>query len=450
VPWELGIAETHQVLVKNDLRGRVALQADGQMRTGRDVVIAALLGAEEFGFATAPLVASGCILMRKCHLNTCPVGIATQNPELRKKFEGKPEHVIRFMFYVAEEARQLMAKLGFRTITEMVGRVDRLKTRNVSDHWKTSRLDFSKVLYTAERAPGVAVFKSQEQDHGIAGAFDQRLLELCKPSLERREPVELRLSVRNIHRTVGTMLAGEVTRRHGALGLPESTIKVHFEGTAGQSFGCFMVNGMDFSLSGDANDYVGKAMSGGVLSIRPPEGSTFAADENVLVGNTVLYGATGGRAFFNGVAGERFAVRNSGATTVVEGVGDHGCEYMTGGLVVILGSTGRNFAAGMSGGIAYVFDEHNQFADKCNLEMVTLERVSEGDESGSLRALLEEHVRRTGSKKGQRLLANWGTSETQFVKVFPNEWRRVLGERAEAAREERKLPVYNEPRQAAG
>jgi glutamate synthase domain-containing protein 3 len=388
--------------------------------------------------------------MRKCHLNTCPVGIATQNPELRKKFAGKPEHVIRFMFYVAEEARQLMAKLGFRTITEMVGRVDRLKTRNVSDHWKTSRLDFSKVLYTAERAPGVAVFKSQEQDHGIASAFDQQLLQMCKPALEHGKPVELKLSVRNIHRTVGTMLAGEVTRRHGPLGLPESTIKVFFDGTAGQSFGCFMVNGMDFSLSGDANDYVGKAMSGGVLAIHPPRGSTYAADENVLVGNTVLYGATGGRAFFNGVAGERFAVRNSGATTVVEGVGDHGCEYMTGGLVVILGRTGRNFAAGMSGGLANVFDEEGRFASNCNMEMVTLERLADTEEIATLRSLLEEHVRRTESKKGQRLLASWATSVNQFVKVFPNEWRRVLVERAEAA--QRKLAVRSErePRQAAG
>jgi glutamate synthase (NADPH) large chain len=451
VPWELGIAETHQVLVKNDLRGRVALQADGQMRTGRDVVIAALLGAEEFGFATAPLVASGCILMRKCHLNTCPVGIATQNPELRKKFAGKPEHVIRFMFYVAEEARQLMARLGFRTITEMVGRVDRLKTRNVSDHWKTSRLDFSKVLYTAERAPGVAVFKSQEQDHGIASAFDQQLIALCKPALDHGTAVSLKLSVRNIHRTVGTMLAGEVTRRHGPLGLPAGTIKVRFEGTAGQSFGCFMVNGMEFELSGDANDYVGKAMSGGVLAIYPPVGSTYAADENVLVGNTVLYGATGGRAFFNGVAGERFAVRNSGATTVVEGAGDHGCEYMTGGLVVILGSTGRNFAAGMSGGLAYVFDEKGRFRDNCNLEMVTLERLSDAEEIATLRALIEEHVTRTGSKKGQRLLSSWNASISQFLKVFPNEWRRVLVERAEAA-QERKIALRSdrEPRQAAG
>ncbi len=451
VPWELGVAETHQVLVKNDLRSRVSLQADGQMRTGRDVVIAALLGAEEFGFATAPLVASGCILMRKCHLNTCPVGIATQNPELRKKFAGKPEHVIRFMFYVAEETRQLMAKLGFRKITDMVGRVDKLKSRNVSDHWKTSRLDFSKVLFTAERAPGVGVFKSQEQDHGIASAFDQQLLTLCRPALDHGKPVSLRLSVRNIHRTVGTMLAGEVTRRHGAAGLPEGTIKVSFEGTAGQSFGCFMVNGMDFVLSGDANDYVGKAMSGGVLAIHPPRGSTYAADESVLVGNTVLYGATGGRAFFNGVAGERFAVRNSGALTVVEGVGDHGCEYMTGGLVVILGHTGRNFAAGMSGGLAYVFDDQGQFSNHCNTEMVTLERLNDAEDIASLRALLEEHVERTGSKKAQRLLGAWNASVGQFVKVFPNEWRRVLGERAEAA-QERKLQIRSErePRHAAG
>ncbi len=451
VPWELGIAETHQVLVKNDLRGRVSLQADGQMRTGRDVVIAALLGAEEFGFATAPLVASGCILMRKCHLNTCPVGIATQNPELRKKFEGKPEHVIRFMFYVAEEAREVMAKLGFRTVTEMVGRVDRLKTRNVSDHWKTSRLDFSKVLMPASAAPGVSVFKSQEQDHGIDVAFDRELIEKCSPAIEQRTPVALKLSVRNIHRTVGTMLAGEITRKHGPAGLPEGTVRVSFEGTAGQSFGAFMVRGMDFTLSGDANDYVGKAMSGGRLAIHPPKGSTYAADQSTLVGNTVLYGATGGRAFFNGTAGERFGVRNSGATTVVEGVGDHGCEYMTGGLVVILGETGRNFGAGMSGGLAYVLDEAGQFPSLCNTEMVTLEGVSDAEEIASLRALLEEHVQCTGSRKAQRLLDNWGASVRSFVKVFPNEWRRVLKERAEVTLERKSTPrAEREPRQAAG
>ncbi|HKO92696.1 MAG TPA: glutamate synthase large subunit [Polyangiaceae bacterium] len=451
VPWELGIAETHQVLVKNDLRGRVSLQADGQMRTGRDVVIAALLGAEEFGFATAPLVASGCILMRKCHLNTCPVGIATQNPELRKKFEGKPEHVIRFMFYVAEETRRLMAKLGFRTINEMVGRVDRLRTRNVSDHWKTSRLDFSKVLFKAEAAPGVSVYKTQEQDHGVDVAFDQQLIALCKPALEQREPQKLELSVRNIHRTVGTMLAGEITRRHGPAGLPDGTIRIQFEGTAGQSFGAFLVRGMDFTLSGDANDYVGKAMSGGRMAIHPPRGSTYAADESTLVGNTVLYGATGGRAFFNGTAGERFGVRNSGATTVVEGVGDHGCEYMTGGLVVILGETGRNFGAGMSGGLAYVLDEAGQFATLCNTEMVTLEPLSDAEDIATLRALIEEHVSCTDSKKGRRLLDNWATSVRSFIKVFPNEWRRVLKERAELA-PERKLPLRTErePRQAAG
>jgi glutamate synthase domain-containing protein 2/glutamate synthase domain-containing protein 3 len=451
VPWELGIAETHQVLVKNDLRSRVALQADGQMRTGRDVVIAALLGAEEFGFATAPLVASGCILMRKCHLNTCPVGIATQNPELRKKFEGKPEHVIRFMFYVAEDARQLMAKLGFRKITDMVGRVDKLKSRNVSDHWKTSRLDFSKVLFSAPAAPGVRVFKTQAQSHGIDSAYDQKLLELCQPALDHGTPVSLRLTVRNIHRTVGTMLAGELTRRHGPMGLPNATIKVHFDGTAGQSFGCFMVNGMDFVLSGDANDYVGKAMSGGCLTIHPPQGSTYPADQSVLVGNTVLYGATGGRAFFNGVAGERFGVRNSGATTVVEGVGDHGCEYMTGGTVVILGATGRNFAAGMSGGLAYVLDETGRFASHCNTEMVTLEALSDADEIATVRSLVEEHVGRTGSKKGQRILSSWSTSVGLFVKVFPNEWRRVLGERTDGAQDRKQaLRSEREPRQAAG
>jgi glutamate synthase (NADPH/NADH) large chain len=449
VPWELGLAETHQVLVKNDLRSRVIVQADGQMRTGRDVVIAALLGAEEFGFATAPLVASGCILMRKCHLNTCPVGIATQDPELRKKFTGKPEHVIRFMFYVAEDVRQHMAKLGFRTLTEMVGHVEKLKARNVSDHWKACRLDFSKVLMKASAAPGVGVFKTQEQDHGVQSSFDQQLLELCKPTLESKKPVDVTLAVRNIHRTVGAMLAGEVTRRFGEAGLPPSTIKVRFTGTAGQSFGCFMVDGMDFVLAGDSNDYVGKAMSGGVLAIHPPEGSTYDADTNVLLGNTALYGATGGRAFFNGVAGERFCVRNSGATAVVEGVGDHACEYMTGGVAVVLGKTGRNFAAGMSGGFAYVLDEDGLFEQRCNEGMVSLEPLSEPSDIAMVKELLEEHHARTGSRKARRLLARWEHTVARFVKVFPDEYRRVLRERAQVERAPEPAQNREQP-QAAG
>lgn len=451
VPWELGLAETHQVLVKNDLRSRVILQTDGQMRTGRDVVVAAMLGAEEFGFATAPLVATGCILMRKCQLNTCPVGIATQDPALRKKFSGKPEHVIRFMFYVAEEARKHMARLGFRSITEMVGRVDRLRARNTSDHWKTSRLDFSRVLQPADAAPGVGVCKSRDQEHGVESAFDQQLLQLCSSALDSGKPVDLRLPVRNIHRTVGAMLAGEVSRRHGPEGLPPGTIRVRFSGTAGQSFGCFLVDGMEFSLAGDANDYVGKAMSGGVLSIYPPDGTQYEPHENVLVGNTVLYGATGGRAFFNGVAGERFCVRNSGATAVVEGVGDHGCEYMTGGITVVLGKTGRNFGAGMSGGFAYVLDEHDEFSSRCNHEMVALEPLSDPAEIAALRQLVNDHAQHTGSKLARHLLANWAGSVAKFVKVFPNEYRRVLGERAARANGEADgTSVGDQPQQVAG
>ena len=425
VPWELGLAETHQVLVKNDLRSRTKLQADGQMRTGRDVVIAALLGAEEFGFATAPLVASGCILMRKCHLNTCPVGIATQDPELRKKFTGQPEHVVRFMFYVAEEARKLMSELGFRTITDMIGHVDRLKVRTDIAHWKASRLDFSDVLKPADRAPGVDVHKTIQQDHGVERSLDVELIERCKETLETRKRVELTVPVRNLHRTVGGQLAGEISRRFGNKGLPAGTVRIRFEGTAGQSFGAWMVDGMEFTLSGDANDYVGKGMSGGVLAIHPPKGATFKADENIIVGNVVLYGATGGTAFFNGKAGERFAVRNSGAVTVVEGVGDHGCEYMTGGRVLIIGQTGRNFAAGMSGGFAYVLDEDGQFEKRCNLEMVELEGMS-ADDAAFVADLLERHHELTRSEKAKRLLTRWENTLAKFVKVVPIEYRRVL------------------------
>ncbi|HVU02700.1 MAG TPA: glutamate synthase large subunit [Polyangiaceae bacterium] len=427
VPWELGLAETHQVLVKNDLRSRTVLQADGQLRTGRDVVIAALLGAEEFGFATAPLVASGCILMRKCHLNTCPVGIATQDPELRKKFTGQPEHVIRFMFYVAEEARKHMAELGFRTVNEMIGRVDKLRVRKDVKHWKASRLDFSDVLKPADRAPGVEVHKTIQQDHGVERSLDVELIERAKETLETGARAELTMPIRNVHRTVGGQLAGEISRRFGKKGLPHGTLRVHFDGTAGQSFGAWMVDGMMFTLAGDGNDYVGKGMSGGVLAIRPPLGTTYKADENIIVGNTVLYGATGGSAFFNGMAGERFCVRNSGAVAVVEGVGDHGCEYMTGGRAVIIGKTGRNFAAGMSGGFAYVLDEDGMFEKRCNLEMVELEGLSAEDAS-FVAALLERHHEATRSEKAKRLLTNWEATLTKFVKVVPIEYRRVLQE----------------------
>ncbi len=439
VPWELGLAETHQVLVKNDLRSRTILQADGQMRTGRDVVIAALLGAEEFGFATAPLVASGCILMRKCHLNTCPVGIATQDPELRKKFTGTPEHVIRFMFYVAEEARTHMAQLGFRKIEEMIGRVDKLRVRSDIQHWKASRLDFSDVLKPADRATGVEVCHTIAQDHGVERSLDVQLIERCKETLETGKRVEFSMPIRNVHRTAGGQLAGEISRRFGMRGLPSGTVRVRFEGTAGQSFGAWLVDGMEFSLSGDANDYVGKGMSGGVLAIHPPRGTTFHADENIIVGNTVLYGATGGTAFFNGKAGERFAVRNSGAIAVVEGVGDHGCEYMTGGRVVIIGATGRNFAAGMSGGFAYVLDEDAQFEKRSNLEMVELESLN-AEDAAFVADLLERHHELTRSEKAKRLLTKWEKTLSKFVKVVPIEYRRVLQE-MEKQRAEKSSPV---------
>ncbi len=424
IPWEIGLAETHQVLVKNDLRSRVFLQTDGQMRTGRDVVIATLLGAEEYGFATAPLVASGCIMMRKCHLNTCPVGIATQDPVLRKKFAGKPEHVIRFMFYVAEEVRELMAQLGFRTINEMVGRVDKLGIKD-NLHWKARRLDFSDLLHPAEIREGVGHFKSQEQEHGLEKSIDNDLIKQCAPALERREAVELDLTVRNLNRTVGGMLAGEVARRYGEAGLPEGTIQLNFSGTAGQSFGAFATPGMHIHLEGDANDYIGKGMAGGVISVRPPRTSSIEADKNIIVGNTSLYGATGGRAFISGKAGERFCVRNSGATAVVEGVGDHGCEYMTGGRLICIGETGRNFAAGMSGGYAYVLDENDTFEQRCNMGMVELEALSTED-AAYVAELLEQHVDFTGSEKAKQLLANWERTLGAFKKVIPVEYRRVL------------------------
>ncbi|GMV19238.1 MAG: glutamate synthase [Polyangiaceae bacterium] len=440
VPWELGLAETHQVLVKNDLRSRVIVQTDGQMRTGRDVVFAALLGAEEFGFATAPLVASGCIMMRKCHLNTCPVGVATQDPELRKKFAGQPEHVIRFMFYVAEEARELMSQLGFRTIQEMIGRVDRIRPRDLSEHFKARKLDMSAVLAVAERGAGVEVCKSLDQEHGLERSLDHQLLPRVRPAIEAREPVALAVPIRNVHRTVGAMLAGEIARRHGRAGLPEGTLRLDFEGSAGQSFGAFAVHGMHLTLEGDANDYVGKGLSGGTLSVRPPRGATFRSDESVLVGNVALYGATSGKAFISGVAGERFAVRNSGATAVVEGVGDHGCEYMTGGRVVVIGRTGRNFAAGMSGGYAYVLDEDGRFESRCNPELVALEPLGP-DDAAFVAALLDEHRRATGSAKAAELVARWEETLPRLLKVVPLEYRRVL----ERLEEQKRTSLGDEP-----
>jgi glutamate synthase domain-containing protein 2/glutamate synthase domain-containing protein 3 len=426
-PWELGLAEAHQVLVMNDLRGRVRLQTDGKLQTGRDVTIAALLGAEEFGFSTAPLVAMGCIMMRKCHLNTCPVGIATQDPALRAKFQGTPENVINFFFFIAEHVRQYMAQMGFRSFDEMVGRVDMLDTRNADDHWKAKDLDLSAILYYPEMPSRIARRCVQAQDHGLSEALDYKLIDHARDSIENGTPIEIKLPIRNVHRTVGAMLSGEIARRHGSAGLPDNTIRFQFSGSAGQSFGAFLAKGVTLELEGDANDYVGKGLSGGRLIVYPPRTATFQPEENILIGNVALYGATSGEAFFNGMAGERFAVRNSGACAVVEGLGDHGCEYMTRGTVVVLGKCGRNFAAGMSGGIAYVLDEKGDFAAKrCNTAGVDLEPVS-AEDVDLLYAIVSSHVDATDSVRGKWVLENWENMLPKFVKVFPHEYKRVLG-----------------------
>jgi glutamate synthase domain-containing protein 2/glutamate synthase domain-containing protein 1/glutamate synthase domain-containing protein 3 len=428
IPWELGLAETQQVLVMNDLRGRIRVQTDGKLQTGRDVAIAALLGAEEFGFSTAPLVAMGCIMMRKCHLNTCPVGIATQDPALRAKFAGQPEHVINFFFFIAEQVRKYMAQMGFRRFEEMVGRVDMLETRQVVNHWKARGLDLSMLFHTPTVPSRVARRCVQEQDHGIEKALDYKLIEHAADAIERGTPVEIKLPIRNIHRTVGAMLSGEIARKYGSAGLPEDTIKFEFTGSAGQSFGAFLAKGVTLRLEGDANDYVGKGLSGGKLVVYPPKESPFLPEENILVGNVVLYGATSGEAYFNGMAGERFAVRNSGATAVVEGLGDHGCEYMTKGLVVVLGKCGRNFAAGMSGGIAYALDERGDFAEKrCNQAAVDLEPVELAADEQLLRSVIERHFENTGSPRAEWILENWAGMLPKFIKVFPHEYKRVLG-----------------------
>ena len=428
LPWELGLAETHQVLVMNDLRSRIIVQTDGQLKTGRDIVVAALLGAEEFGVATAALIVSGCIMMRVCHLNTCPVGIATQDPRLRKRFSGKPEYVVNLFRFIAEEVRELMAELGFRTIDEMIGRMDRLKTGDAIDHWKGGNLDLSPILYRPEVSAWVGTRQSQEQDHGIDDVLDRRLIEKARDALEKRHPVDIRVRIRNSDRTTGTMLGSEVSRRYGAEGLPEDCIRIHFKGSAGQSFAAFVPSGMSLTLEGDANDYLAKGLSGGRVVVYPPTESGFAAEENIIVGNVVLYGATAGEAFIRGIAGERFAVRNSGAVAVVEGVGDHGCEYMTGGRVVVLGRTGRNFAAGMSGGIAYVFDADEDFAAHCNLEMVDLEHLEGAAEESFVRFLIERHVNYTDSDHARGILEGWEENRHRFVKVMPLDYRRALTE----------------------
>jgi glutamate synthase domain-containing protein 2/glutamate synthase domain-containing protein 1/glutamate synthase domain-containing protein 3 len=428
LPWELGLAETQQVLLLNDLRSRIRVQTDGKLQTGRDVVIAALLGAEEYGFATTPLIAMGCIMMRKCHLNTCSVGIATQDPVLRARFTGQPEHVINFFFFIAEQVREHMAKLGFRTVDEMVGRVDKLDAALADAHWKAKGIDLSSILYAPILPSRVARRKVMAQDHGLDQALDHALIAKAAPALESEQPVKGSFAIRNVHRTVGAMLGGEIARRYGSAGLPDETIHFKFCGSAGQSFGAFVPNGVTLELEGDSNDYLGKGLSGGRIIAYPPKTSSFLPEESILVGNVVLYGATSGEVFLNGIAGERFAVRNSGATAVVEGVGDHGCEYMTNGTVVVIGSTGRNFAAGMSGGIAYVYDDARDFEKRrCNPASVDLEPLVNDDDVAVVRGLLERHRDLTGSPRAAWVLENWAEAQARFIKVFPHEYKRVLG-----------------------
>ncbi|HEX3243887.1 MAG TPA: glutamate synthase-related protein, partial [Chloroflexota bacterium] len=436
-PWEIGLAETQQTLLKNDLRSRIVVQTDGQLKTGRDVVIAALLGAEEFGFASAPLVVSGCIMMRVCHLDTCPVGIATQNPTLRQRFAGKPEFVVNFFEFLAEEVREHLAALGFRSIAEAVGHAEVLDMQAAVNHWKACGLDLSPILTVAENPFNHQdLHCTKDQDHGLSEALDQRLIREAEPAIERKEKVCIKLPIRNVNRAVGTMLGSVVTRKHGGQGLPDGTIDIHLRGSAGQSFGAFVPAGITLRLEGDANDYFGKGLSGGRLIAHPDRKAKFDASKSIIAGNVALYGATSGEAFIRGVVGERFCVRNSGATAVVEGVGDHGCEYMTGGRVVVLGPTGRNFAAGMSGGIAYVLDSDERFASLVNYEMVELDTM-DSEELHWLCETIERHAMLTGSLLAKALIADWDASARQFVKVMPKDYKRVLGIMREA--EEKQL-----------
>jgi glutamate synthase (ferredoxin) len=426
-PWELGVAEAHQTLVLNNLRSRIYVETDGQLKTGRDVAIAALLGAEEFGFATAPLVVLGCIMMRVCHLNTCPVGVATQNPKLRDRFTGNPDHVVNFMYFVAQELREIMAKLGFRTLNEMVGRTDKLIPWKAIEHWKAKGLDLTPILYQPEVGPEVGRYRQQDQDHGLDKSLDlTTLLELCQPAIQRGEKVRADLPIKNVNRVVGTITGSEITRKYGPAGLPEDTVLLRFKGSAGQSFGAFIPKGMTLELEGDANDYFGKGMSGGKLIVYPPKGSTFVAEDNIIIGNVALYGATAGEIFVRGMAGERFAVRNTGVNAVVEAIGDHGCEYMTGGRVIVLGRTGRNFAAGMSGGIAYILDEAGDFSGRCNMELVALEKLTDPNEIEEVWKLIQRHRTFTESERAARILANWQEFVPKFVKVMPKDYSRVL------------------------
>jgi glutamate synthase (ferredoxin) len=427
LPWELGLAETHQTLVLNDLRSRIVVETDGQLKTGRDVVIATLLGAEEYGFSTAPLVVLGCIMMRVCHLNTCPVGVATQDPELRKKFMGDPAHVVNFMRFIATEMREIMAKLGFRTVNEMIGRTDKLEFKKTVNHWKTQGIDLTPLLHKPEVGPEVKRYAQIPQDHGLDQSLDKRiLLDLCKPALDTKQKVEATLPIRNVNRVTGTILGSEITKRYGAAGLPSDTICLKFQGSAGQSFGAFLPQGMTFTLEGDANDYVGKGLSGAKIIVYPNEKSPFVPEDNIIIGNVAFYGATSGEAYIYGMAGERFCVRNSGVHAVVESVGDHGCEYMTGGKVVILGKTGRNFAAGMSGGVAYVLDLEGNFSLHCNTQMVLLEKLQDKEEIKDLESMIRRHAKYTRSKHAWKILALWEKMIPKFVKVLPKDYKRVL------------------------
>ena len=455
-PWEIGLAETHQTLVMNGLRSRISVQVDGGMRTGRDVVIGALLGADEFGFATAPLIVEGCIMMRKCHLNTCPVGVATQDPELRKRFTGKPEYVVNYFFFIAEEIRQLMAQLGYRKFDEMIGQMDRLDMHKAIKHWKAEGLDYSRLLQKPQAASAQDIYNTMQQEHGLEKAIDHELIKQAAPALENSDCVTIDIDIHNYNRSFGTMLSGKLAKKYGMAGLPEDSIHIKAKGTAGQSLGAFLARGITIELAGEGNDYVGKGLSGGRIIIYPPAESPIVAAENIIVGNTVLYGAIEGECYFNGVAGERFAVRNSGATAVVEAVGDHGCEYMTGGIVVVLGETGRNFAAGMSGGIAYVLDMQGDFESHCNLAQVELEPIAEEDDALELlehqggdlethgrvdvshdmtrydairlQQLVQQHLHYTNSERAREILDNWSDYLPRFVKVMPVEYRRALQE----------------------
>jgi glutamate synthase (NADPH/NADH) large chain len=468
-PWEIGLAETHQTLVRERLRSRIVVQVDGGFRTGRDVVIGALLGADEFGFATAPLIAAGCIMMRKCHLNTCPVGVATQDPVLRKRFTGQPEHVINYFFFVAEEVREMMAALGYRTFNEMVGQTQMLDQSNLVAHWKAKGLDFSKLFVRQNELPGQKIYHSQGQNHHLEAVLDRRLIEKAQAAIDRGAPVKIEMDINNTDRSAGAMLSGTVAKIYGHAGLPHDTIQVSFKGTAGQAFGAWLARGITFDLEGEGNDYVGKGLSGGHIIVKPPRNSGIVPEDSIIVGNTVMYGAIEGECYFRGIAGERFAVRNSGAVAVVEGAGDHCCEYMTGGIVVVLGKTGRNFAAGMSGGVAYVLDEAGDFEKLCNMAMVQLEPVLSEEminenayhQSGDLEAhgrvdvfanllesdierlyvLITRHAKLTGSQRAADILANWKAWLPKFRKVMPVEYRRALKELKANADAEPKIAI---------